>query len=62
MYKEIVDEHFVWTNFTVEEQNNILAAGRSNNYLDTNRLQTLYPDVLDIKNAVKKCLEEMTKI
>jgi len=59
MYKEIVDPDFVWENFTIEEQNEILAAGRSNNYLDTSRLQKLYPNGLGIKDSVKKCLEEM---
>jgi len=59
MYKEIVDPNFTWENFSIEEQNEILAAGRSNNYLDTTRLQELYPDVLEIKDSVKKCLEEM---
>jgi 3,5-epimerase/4-reductase len=59
MYKEIVNPNFTWKNFTIEEQNNILAAGRSNNYLDTNRLEQLYPNVLNIKDSVRKCLEEM---
>lgn len=62
MYKEIVDNNFTWTNFTVEEQNQILAAGRSNNCLNTQKLQVLYPDVLDIKDSVRKCLEEMAKL
>ena len=62
MYREIVDENFTWTNFTVEEQTKILATGRSNNYLDTTRLQSLYPNVLDIKSAVKKCLEQMATL
>ena len=62
MYKEIVDNNFTWDNFTVDEQNKILAAGRSNNYLDTSRLESLYPQVLDIKSAVKKCLEKMAKL
>jgi 3,5-epimerase/4-reductase len=62
MYKEIVDPDFTWVNFTVEEQDKILAAGRSNNYLDTGKLQTLYPKVLDIKTAVSKCLESMAKL
>lgn len=62
MYKEIVDNNFIWNNFTVDEQNKILAAGRSNNYLDTSRLESLYPQVLDIKSAVKKCLEKMAKL
>lgn len=62
MYREIVDPNFTWKNFTVEEQNNILAAGRSNNYLDTSKLQALYPEVLDIKTAVSKCLQLMAKL
>lgn len=61
MYKKIVDPNFTWKNFSIEEQDKILAAGRSNNYLDTTRLETLYPEVLDIKSAVSKCLESMAK-
>lgn len=61
MYREIVDPTFEWKNFTIEEQNMILAAGRSNNYLDTSRLEELYPNVLNIKASVKKCLEKMKK-
>ena len=59
MYREIVDENFKWQNFSIEEQTKILAAGRSNNYLDTSRLESLYPNVLNIKSSVRKCLEEM---
>lgn len=61
MYKEIVNPDFKWVNFSVEEQNKILSAGRSNNYLDTLKLQDLYPNVLNIKESIKKCLEEMVK-
>lgn len=59
MYKSIINPDFVWENFSIEEQSNILVAGRSNNYLDTTRLETLYPNVLKIKDSVKKCLEKM---
>ena len=59
MYKEIVDPSFTWNNFTIEEQNKILAAGRSNNYLDTTRLEELYPTVKNIKISVRECLEKM---
>lgn len=62
MYKEIVDPDFVWKNFTIEEQNEILAAGRSNNYLDTTRLEQLYPQVKNIKDSVRECLELMSDI
>jgi len=61
MYKEIVDENFTWKNFTIEEQNKILKSKRTNNYLDTTKLQTLYPDIPDIKTAVRECLIEMKK-
>ncbi len=57
LYKKIVDPDFVWENFSVEEQSQILASARSNNYLDTSKLQNLYPNVLNIKDSVIKCLE-----
>ncbi len=56
MYKEIVDPNFQWENFTQEEQRKILKADRSNNYMDTTKLEKMYPNVLNIKDAVKKCL------
>ena len=37
LYRKHVDPTFTWTNFTIEEQNKILAAERSNNTLDTSR-------------------------
>lgn len=59
MYKDIINPEFVWENFTIEEQNKILLGGRSNNLLNTNRLQTLYPNVLPIKESIKNVLIEM---
>lgn len=56
MYKEIVDPTFTWTNFTVEEQDQILLSKRSNNMLDTMCLETDYPNVNPIKDAVRRCL------
>lgn len=56
MYKEIVDKSFAWKNFSQEEQRNILAADRSNNYLDTTRLESLYPNVKHIRDSVRECL------
>jgi 3,5-epimerase/4-reductase len=58
MYKEIVDPNFTWNNFTEEEQQAILETERSNNYLDTTKLEYLFPDVLHIKEGVRKCLLE----
>lgn len=56
MYKEIVDPDFVYENFSAEAQRKILACDRSNNYLDTSRLQSLYPDIKNIKDSVRDCL------
>jgi 3,5-epimerase/4-reductase len=58
MYKEIVDPTFTWKNMTLDEQKNLLAAGRSNNYLDATRLKELYPNVKNIKDSVKECLKK----
>ena len=56
MYKELVDPSFEWKNFSMEEQRAILAADRSNNYLDTRKLEGLFPGIDNIKDAVRKCL------
>jgi nucleoside-diphosphate-sugar epimerase len=61
MYKEIVDPEFKWENFTIEEQRAILDSGRSNNFLETTRLETLYPNVKGIKESVKEMLVQMKK-
>jgi len=61
MYKEIVDPHFTWKNFSQEEQRKILAADRSNNYLDTTALETLFPQIQNIKEGVRNCLLEYKK-
>ena len=56
MYKEIVNPFFTWKNFTQEEQRKILAADRSNNFLDTTRLTSLYPGIKNIRESVRECL------
>jgi hypothetical protein len=58
MYKEIVDPDFTWENFSVEEQNQILASKRSNNCLNTNKLSQLHL-VLPIKESVRNTLIRM---
>jgi len=59
MYKEIVDPEFTWTNFTIEEQNQILASKRSNNCLDTTKLVSLCPNVLPIQESVRNVILRM---
>jgi len=58
MYREIVDPTFEWKNFTAEEQSKLLAADRSNNFLETNKLQELFPNVKSIKESVKDMLNQ----
>ena len=36
-----------------------LSIDRTNNYLDTTRLEELYPTVKNIKVSVRECLEKM---
>jgi 3,5-epimerase/4-reductase len=59
MYRDIVDPNFKWKNFTLEDQGKILAGGRSNNYLDTTILKKMYPDVKNIKDAIRDVLYVM---
>jgi dTDP-4-dehydrorhamnose reductase len=59
MYKEIVDNDFEWENFDINEQDQILLSKRSNNYLDTNKLQEKYPNVKSIKESVHGMLCQM---
>jgi dTDP-glucose 4,6-dehydratase len=56
MYKEIVEPTFKWENFSQEEQRKILAADRSNNFLETKKLETLYPKIKHIRESVRECL------
>ena len=43
MFKEIVDPNFTYKNFSIEEQRTILAADRSNNFLETTKLEHFFP-------------------
>jgi dTDP-glucose 4,6-dehydratase len=56
MYKELVDPSFTWSNFSQDEQRAILASDRSNNYLNTTPLETMYPHILNIKESVRNIL------
>lgn len=58
-YRDIVDPSFKYELFSLEEQAKILAAGRSNNYLSTTRLQQFAPNVLPIDQAVEKIMYQI---
>ena len=59
IYKELCVPDFEWKNMTVDEQDKVLFAKRSNNLLDTTKLSSKY-QVDDIHTAVRKCLERMS--
>ena len=63
LYKEYIDPSFTWTNFTVEEQNKILAAKRSNNELDATKLiaatNKIGCPVQEVHEAFRACFERM---
>jgi hypothetical protein len=60
-YKRYVDPNFEWTNFTIEEQNQILASKRSNNALNTDKLVDLYPLVPTIDEGIDMIMENWKK-
>jgi 3,5-epimerase/4-reductase len=60
MYKEIVDPDFTWENFSIDEQNEILASKRSNNCLNTTILELdKVNNIKPIKEAVREILFAM---
>ena len=61
LYKKYVDPTFTYQNFTVEEQNQILHARRSNNELDATKLLKEFPEVPPIKESIIKVFERMQK-
>jgi len=60
MYREIVDPNFTWDNFSIEEQNDILASKRSNNCLDTSIIESdKNNNITPIKEAIEEILIKM---
>lgn len=60
-YRRIVDNTFTYQNFTLEEQSVILDSARSNNFLNTEKLESEYPDIPNIKDSVRFILENYKK-
>lgn len=57
LYKKYVDSDFNWSNFTVEEQNDLLLSKRSSNKLNTHRLTQMYPQVKSLKESLISLFE-----
>lgn len=59
LYKQYVDPSFTWKNFTVEEQNKILKAQRSNNELDVSKLLKEFPNIPSIHESMPKVFQRI---
>jgi len=57
LYKEYIQPSFTYQNFTKEEQLEILKADRSNNYLETTKLETEY-SIPSIKESITNLFKE----
>ncbi len=55
MYREAVNPDFTWVNFTIDEQDRLLASRRSNNLLNTDEMERM--GVPNIKIAVANALQ-----
>jgi 3,5-epimerase/4-reductase len=60
LYKEFVDPQLTWQNFSIDEQNLVLRSKRSNNQLDTSKLERMYPNVTHIREAVIKNMKRFS--
>merc|ERR1719265_2100460 len=58
LYREYYKSDFKYSNFTLEEQAQILKCGRSNNELDASKLKREFPELLDIKSSLVKFIYE----
>lgn len=59
LYKTIIDLDFTWKNFSLDQQDKILKAPRSNNYLDSSKLKSEYPEINDIHTAMTRMFTRM---
>lgn len=60
LYKLYVDPNHEWTNFTLDEQAQILKAGRSNCELDPSKLLDLYPEIPTAMESLRKIFMNMS--
>lgn len=61
LYRKYIDPSYTYTNFTIEEQDKILKAKRSNNTLDHTKLLAALPDVeiLEIHESMERVFQRM---
>lgn len=58
LYKDIINPEFNWINFDITEQDKILKSKRSNNFLNTSKLEKKY-NIKNIKDATIDVLMKM---
>ena len=65
MYRDIVDPHFTWKNFSLLEQANVIKAGRSNCMLDTRKLEEKLceygVEIPEVHQAYRACFGRMVE-
>ena len=59
LYKQTINKDFTWKNMTIEEQSAILKSERSNNYLDTSKIEKEYPKLKGINESMIIVLNKM---
>lgn len=59
LYKRYINSDFKYENFSIEEQNKILLAKRSNNELDASKLLKEYPNIPNIKDSIHLVFQKM---
>ena len=59
MYKQIIDTDFTWNNMSIEDQSKMLKCERSNNYLDTSKIEKEFPKLRSINDSMIIVLNKM---
>jgi dTDP-4-dehydrorhamnose reductase len=59
LYIKYIDPNFKYTNFTEEEQAKVIKAARSNNELDTTKLEKEFPDIPRMPEAMEALFVRM---
>lgn len=57
LYRSIVNPKFKWKNMSLKTQSKILKSKRSNNYLDTSKIQKEYPNLMPIDKSIEHILQ-----
>ena len=60
-YRDLIDSNITWENITISEQAKLLKSDRSNNELDTSKIQELYPELKSIDESIELILLIMKK-